>query len=195
MIFRDLQYGLFLKGSGLPLDEAMIYFRQHFTRKITVDEFTKRYAYNIRYNYGQEGKRANFQPHSCQHIIMRSRNNPNELRDPHGCPFRNWSDAKYRRFLELERLDSNAIAEISSLAGEHPQRACILHFMKKFPEADSTTMGTHPHKYYISARLHLQHKKTDSQAEKDGQTSTSAAPKASDAPAAATFQATSTPAP
>ncbi|KAJ1329965.1 hypothetical protein BSLG_009857 [Batrachochytrium salamandrivorans] len=49
-----LQLGLFLKGAGLSLDEALIFWRKAFHR-MTDDEFAKKgYLYNVRYNYGLE---------------------------------------------------------------------------------------------------------------------------------------------
>jgi DNA primase large subunit len=51
--FGRLQFGLFLKGCGLPLEEALVYWRKAFY-KLAEDKFQKEYAYNIRYNYGRE---------------------------------------------------------------------------------------------------------------------------------------------
>ena len=42
------QYGLFLKGIGLTLEDALAFWQKHFTRKMSPEEFLKKYAYNIR---------------------------------------------------------------------------------------------------------------------------------------------------
>lgn len=57
-----LQYGLFIKGMGLSVDEALMYWKNAFSN-ITPDKFQKDYAYNVRYNYGLEGKRTNYSPY------------------------------------------------------------------------------------------------------------------------------------
>ncbi|KHJ88969.1 Eukaryotic-type DNA primase, large subunit, partial [Oesophagostomum dentatum] len=65
------QYGLFLKAIGLSLDEAMMFMREEFTKKIDSDkicaifQFEKQYAYNIRHMYGKEGRRMDYPAFPC----------------------------------------------------------------------------------------------------------------------------------
>jgi DNA primase large subunit len=42
------QYGLFLKGIGLTLEDSLAFWQKHFTRKMSPEEFLKKYASNIR---------------------------------------------------------------------------------------------------------------------------------------------------
>lgn len=59
--YGRLQYGLFLKGIGLDVDQALIFWRSAFAN--TSDEkFRKEYQYNIRHSYGLEGGRRNYKP-------------------------------------------------------------------------------------------------------------------------------------
>jgi DNA primase large subunit len=65
-----LQYGLFLKGAGMELEDAMVFWESHFTRLLSHDNFQKQYAYSFRHMYGKEGARKNYTPYSCMKIIM-----------------------------------------------------------------------------------------------------------------------------
>ncbi|EPS43941.1 hypothetical protein H072_2062 [Dactylellina haptotyla CBS 200.50] len=85
--FGRLQYGLFLKGLGLSIDEAIVFWRQAFS-KFTDDQFNKEYRYNIRHSYGLQGAGRNYKPYSCQQILME---HPPGTGDNHGCPYRHFS--------------------------------------------------------------------------------------------------------
>ena len=50
--FGRLQLGLFLKGIGLTMDEAALFWKREFTKKMDSDKFEKNYAYNIRHMFG-----------------------------------------------------------------------------------------------------------------------------------------------
>lgn len=79
-----VQYGLFLKGIGLKLHDAIQFWKEEFTKKMDERTFEKQYKYGIRFLYGQEGKRADYEPFHCFKIF----NSNVGLRDNHGCPFK-----------------------------------------------------------------------------------------------------------
>lgn len=79
-----LQYGLFLKGIGVTLEDSLRFWREEFTKVMNLDKFEKQYSYSIRYNYGKEGSKKNYSPYNCLKIISNNVG-PGEC---HGCPFK-----------------------------------------------------------------------------------------------------------
>jgi len=79
-----MQYGLFLKGIGVTLEDALRFWRDAFLKKVDGVAFEKKYAYSIRHYFGKEGRQTNYTPFGCQKIISSSVG-PGEY---HGCPFR-----------------------------------------------------------------------------------------------------------
>ena len=116
------QLGLFLKGIGLPLEEAMRFWRTEMAAVAPGDAFDKQYAYNIRHNYGKEGKRADYTPHSCMKVIS-AIPGPGQV---HGCPFRVLSEEDLRTSLgKLTLADPMRIEQAVTKAKEgHYQLAC-----------------------------------------------------------------------
>ncbi|RDD46235.1 DNA primase large subunit [Trichoplax sp. H2] len=143
-----MQYGLFLKGIGLSLEEALRFWREEFTKgpNIDADKFDKQYAYNIRHNYGKEGKRTNYTPYSCMKIIM---SNPPGPRDYHGCPFRHTDPDLLRQRLLSNGLSSEGAKEITELAkGSHYQLACVRYYELVHNVSDAGFSINHPNEYF-----------------------------------------------
>lgn len=148
------QFGLFLKSVGLSLSEALIFWRTAFLPKTSADQFNKDYAYNVRHNYGQEGKRANYSSFSCAKICTSS-SAPGEY---HGCPYKHaGSIDKLSNILALytgpngTKLTAPQIKEVATLAvdGSHYQLACTRVFEMTRPKQTAPVETvTYPHKYY-----------------------------------------------
>ncbi|KAG0349249.1 hypothetical protein BG004_000029 [Podila humilis] len=120
-----MQYGLFLKGMGLSLEQALIFWQTAFEKK-TPDEFNKQYAYNVRHSYGMEGKRTDYTPYSCKSIIMGTAPGAG---DHHGCPFRHFNTPNLRATLAAHHVDEFDTDDILGLVNaKHYQIACTRYY-------------------------------------------------------------------
>ncbi|XP_065842899.1 DNA primase large subunit-like [Oscarella lobularis] len=144
--FGRLQYGLFLKGIGLSLDDALRFWRTEFTKIMEVDKFDKSYSYNVRHSYGKEGKRANYTPYSCMKIIT---SNPPGTGDHHGCPFKHYDGDILRQRLQAYKLSSSAIEDIMKLVKEqHYQVACVRYYELTHKIEEAGFSLQHPNQYF-----------------------------------------------
>ncbi|KAI4384225.1 hypothetical protein MLD38_002408 [Melastoma candidum] len=149
-----MQLGLFLKGVGLKLDDALAFWRAEFSQKVGAERFEKEYAYNIRHNYGKEGKRIDYTPHSCQRIISATPG----VGDHHGCPFRHFSEENLRAALGQMGVSNRAMEDVIDKAkNRHYQVACTLTF--EAIHSSSCDRGiNHPNQYFIDSQKILQSK-------------------------------------
>lgn len=153
--FGRLQYGLFLKAAGLSLEEALLFWRTEFTKKMEVDKFEKQYAYNVRHSYGKEGKRADYTPYSCMKII--TTNQPGHG-DYHGCPFKHSDADVLQKRLQSYKVPKNTINEIIDLVKrQHFQVACARYFEVTHKLPEGTTSINHPNEYFLESRRVLKH--------------------------------------
>lgn len=120
-----LQYGLFLKGIGVTLEDSLRFWRDEFSKTMEPDKFDKSYAYGVRYNYGKEGKRTNWSPHSCMKVI----NTAVSAQDVCGCPFKLWDAIEMRTKLISYGLNAVNVQDVISYATKgHFQIACSRYF-------------------------------------------------------------------
>jgi DNA primase large subunit len=152
-----MQLGVFLKGCGLTVDESLRFWKAEFGRGgIQSDKFDKNYAYNIRHQYGKEGKRRNLQPFACIRIIN-ERPGPGEH---HGCPFREFAHHRLQDTLRRIGAPQAAVGSIVASAKDgNFQAACGLCFAATQPgHHEVSESGTpvyfpsHPNEYFIEAR-------------------------------------------
>jgi DNA primase large subunit len=147
-----MQYSLYLKGAGLGLEDALAFWQAEFSASMSAEDFLKRYAYNIRHNYGKEGRRADYRPYHCQKIIMGS---PPGVGEVHGCPYRHWDEPHLRAALARSGLGGAAVEDVLGSVRTHDyQLACRKQWEARFGcRADD--VGNHPNVYTREARLAL----------------------------------------
>ncbi|XP_051116611.1 probable DNA primase large subunit [Andrographis paniculata] len=147
-----MQLGLFLKGVGLNLDDALAFWKAEFSRKVGAEKFDKEYAYSIRHNYGKEGKRTDYTPYSCQKIISSTPG----VGDHHGCPYRHFSEENLRAALCMMGVGNRAVENVmDKVRNKHYQLACTLTF--EAVHGTSCDAGiNHPNQYYSDSRKALE---------------------------------------
>lgn len=148
-----LQYGLFLKGAGLSMDDALAFFQRHFSQ-VTGEQFQKQYAYNVRHMYGREGKRATYTAYSCTKIIFGQA--PSSVGDHHGCPYKHYDTDHLSNLLQRLKVGnaSDRAAIIGLKKSNQYQLACQKHFEVMHPNALSMNevsldnVGNHPNAWF-----------------------------------------------
>jgi len=144
-----IQYGLFLKGIGVTLEDSLRFWREEFTKNMEPDKFDKAYAYGIRYNYGKEGSRTNWSPYSCMKVINTA---PNP-QDIGGCPFKLYDSIELRSKLTSYGLNAMAVQDVVSYASKgHFQLACGRYF-ETVHETKLDEGITHPNAYFEYSQI------------------------------------------
>ncbi len=132
-----LQYGLFLKGAGLELEDAIQFWESHFRKIMDHDNFQKNYSYSFRHMYGKEGARKNYTPYSCMKIIMTT---PPEMGAFHGCPYRHMPENQLVALLGSLSIGGTDMHDIVNKAkNSHYQIACQTHFDITHPGHEKLT--------------------------------------------------------
>jgi DNA primase large subunit len=140
----------------LSLEDALLYWKAEFTKAMSVDDFEKSYAYNIRHSYGREGKKADYTPYGCTKMIMGDGPQGDET---HGCPYKHAGREELMRMLHADGIAYQKCEEIIALRDEnHFQIACKMHFSLRHPKGEEVLVQ-HPNQYFeASKKYHSTHK-------------------------------------
>ena len=162
MLHSALQLGLFFKGIGVDMQDALALWQAEFMQGgQTAEAFEKQYSYNFRHQYGQAGSHKNYQPHACGKVIGASL-------DPSGatgCPFRTCQAAELASMLRgMKVADATATAAVALAQERHYQLACSevfenLHGKKLHVAA--------PHQFFAESRKHYMQREAETK-EGDG---------------------------
>ncbi|CAN8063781.1 unnamed protein product [Agarophyton chilense] len=152
-----IQLGVFLKACGLTMEESLKFWRTEFGKgTITTEKFEKQYAYNIRHQYGKEGKRRNLPAFNCMKVIN-DRPGPGEHS---GCPYRELDESHLKMSLTALGTAPEAIPAIAARAKDgNYQAACGMCFASSQPGHHPNSeyglpvfIPDHPNSYFIEAR-------------------------------------------
>jgi DNA primase large subunit len=161
------QYGLFLKGAGMSMEDSIQFFQREFTKIISGDDFNKNYLYNIRHMYGKEGKRQDYTPFSSTTIIMGPRPVANDIGSHHGCPFAHSSDGALNALLGQLQIGADDRSAIMKHTKEKNfGLACQAHFNATHPEHASVkddagkripmdNVGNHPNAWFMASTKYV----------------------------------------
>lgn len=151
--FGRLQLGLFLKSIGLRMHQLNYFFKQHFTKKMSEEDYDKKYNYFIRYLYGQSGKRINFSCYSCKKILNCI--TPG-AQDNHGCPFKEFSSERMLALLKMYQLPESTCQSILKLcSSKEYQLACTQFYHSRHPVDKLDENIYHPKQFYNQSRKYL----------------------------------------
>lgn len=143
-----LQYGLFIKGIGVTMEDSIRFFREEFTKVVDPEKFDKQYLYNIRYNYGKEGKRKNFTPYSCMKIIA----SVGGTDDVHGCPFKLFQPVDLKPKLISYGLSTFHAEEVVEYVRKgHYQIACSKYFQITHETKEMAPIN-HPNHFFEASQ-------------------------------------------
>lgn len=151
-----LQYGLFIKGGGMELEDAIKFWESHFRKIMDHDAFQKNYSYSFRHMYGKEGKRTEYSPYSCMKIIMGS---PPETGAYHGCPYRHMPENQLVALFGSMSIGGQDLQDIlDRTKNQHWQLACQKHFEVTHPGYEKMAgvnqldnVGSHPNAWLAAS--------------------------------------------
>ncbi|XP_064598355.1 uncharacterized protein LOC135464747 isoform X2 [Liolophura sinensis] len=141
-----IQYTLFLKEIGLPVHEALMFWKQEYSlvsgdKKSCCHDWHRdgsRYTYSIRHLYGLEGSRVNYRGHCC-HSLQTTFGHS----DSGGCPFVHFDQSHLTNLLQSEGLSQKEVDTVlkSSAKGDY-QRACGEFLWHKSESIKKETINT-----------------------------------------------------
>ena len=142
--FSRVQYGLFLKGLGLSLEEALKMWKTEFTKKMSERCFQKEYSYFFKHQYGTVGSKIKYKAQCCDTILEQSV--PSGF--VHGCPFKHWDASVLSVRLREDDVCDEDVRKILGLKQREQYRAACTTYFQSVCGCKLDDVIDHPVKYY-----------------------------------------------
>jgi len=149
-----LQFGLFLKGVGVNMEDALAFWRSEFAKGgKTAEEFEKEHSYNFRHQYGHAGSRKNYSPYGCAKVIGASP----DASGATGCPFKNCKAEALGKALAGLSLKGEVVTAAVGKAKEgHFQAACTVVYEGRYGKLSAEGGVQHPNQYFKESRKYYE---------------------------------------
>lgn len=144
-----LQFGLFLKGIGLSLEDNISLFSTELKKSATAVKKVSEYKYYLEHMYGKKGKKVEYTPWGCQKMATKSTPAAEEV---FGCPFKYYSDPFLSKTLRKKGLDATEVEEVLSARNAAYTQGCRKYYQKTHPDVKiRDAIGKHPNGYFASS--------------------------------------------
>lgn len=146
-----------LREAGLPLEEALAWWRREFLRDVTVtqESFDSEHAYHIKHAYGLEGKRKPAYGWSCWRTLDQMQFPVPKGPEAHGCPFTSLEEADLRELLRQHGGGDEVLTqEVSPPVGLASEQICCARvFQSRHPGSEFEAMK-HPMQFLRRSRAY-----------------------------------------
>lgn len=147
MHYGRIQYGLFLKGVGVKVKDAVQFFRGEFS-KLNNNKLNE-YIYLIEHMYGLKGKKTDYTPWGCEKL---ANSHPPGQGDTHGCPFAYYGEKALRDALRKKFAEPQVQEIVNATKDAGHQGGCKKMFFHMHPNAQIREgIGRHPNSYVDSS--------------------------------------------
>lgn len=150
------QLGMFLKGIGVRMDDAVAFWKTEFMKGgTTAEAFDKEHTYNFKHQYGQAGSRNDYRAQSCRKVIAAGPDSTCAT----GCPFKTCASNELKSMLQQMHVPLTVVTQAVSDAGnKNYQLACSKVYRGLHGKELVAQVVTHPNQYFEESRRHYKEK-------------------------------------
>ncbi|KAF7390032.1 hypothetical protein HZH68_011889 [Vespula germanica] len=153
--YARLYYSLFLKESGMKIDDAIQYWKEEYSKPHTCNSVCmhkwqtdeKKFIYSIRHLYGLEGSHRNYKSPNCTVMCTQI---PGPTYEG-GCPFKNFDSDRLINLLSISLTKDEIDKFLEKMLLQKPEIICTTYFKIVHKNIDDDVVVSSPLQYYTMA--------------------------------------------